>query len=78
MGTQKPPKSQKNEVPKSIKIQNDLKEPPKADLHRFGVARTFKKQSKKESKMIFESEITDFLESAYFIGPADARRGSST
>ena len=50
LGTQKSPKSQKNEAPKSIKIQNDLKEPPKADLHRFGVARSFKKHSKMNPK----------------------------
>ena len=50
LGTQKSPKSQKNEVQKSIKIQNDLKEPPKADLHRFGVPRSLKKHQKMTPK----------------------------
>ena len=49
-GTPKSSKSQKNEVQKSIKIQNDLKEPLKADLHRFGVARSSKKHSKMNPK----------------------------
>ena len=50
LGTQKSSKSQKNEVQKSIKIQNDLKEPPKADLHRFGVPRDLKKHQKMTPK----------------------------
>ena len=42
----KSPKSQKNEIRKSIKNQNDLKEPPRADLKGFGVPRDLKKHQK--------------------------------
>ena len=37
-------KVKKNEVWKSVKMHKDAKEPPKADLYRFGVARSFKKR----------------------------------
>ena len=50
----------KNEIRKSIEIQNNLKEPRKADLGGFGVARSFKnhqkmtpKQSSEVKKLIF-------------------------
>ena len=55
-GTPKSPKSQKNEVQKSIKIQNDLKEPLKA----ISGCQKLHKAFKNESKMTFESETTDF------------------
>ena len=58
--TPKSSKSEKNEIRKSIKNQNDFKEPPKADLQAFGAARTLKitkkmilKRSPKMKKMIF-------------------------
>ena len=50
LGTQKSSKSQRNDVQKSIKIQNDLKEPPRADLKGFGVPRDLKKHQKMTPK----------------------------
>ena len=50
LGTPKQSKSQKNEVRKSIKNQNDLKEPPRADLEGFGVPRDLKKHQKMTPK----------------------------
>ena len=50
LGTPKSSKSQKNEVRKSIKNQNDLKEPPRADLKGFGVPRDLKKHQKMTPK----------------------------
>ena len=50
LGTQQSQKSQKNEVHKSIKIHNDLKEPPKADLEGFGVPRDLKKHQEMTPK----------------------------
>ena len=50
LGTQKSPKSQKNEVQKPMKKQKDSKEPLEADVYRFGVARDLKKHSKMTPK----------------------------
>ena len=47
LGSQKSLKSQKNGVRKLMKNQKDSKEPPKADLHRSGVARSSKMRSKR-------------------------------
>ena len=35
-------KSQKDEIQKSVKTQNDFKEPPRADLKGLGMARSIK------------------------------------
>ena len=43
-------KTQKNDVQKTIKNQNDLKEPPRADLEGFGVPRDLKKHQKMTPK----------------------------
>ena len=49
-GTPKSSKSRKNEVRKSIKNQNDLKEPPRADLKGLWVPRDLKKHQKMTPK----------------------------
>ena len=44
LGDSKITKKSKNEVQKSMKKPKDSKEPPKSDLYRFGMARSFKKR----------------------------------
>ena len=50
LGDPKIIKKSNNDIQKLIKIQNDLKEPPRADLEGFGVPRDLKKHQKMTPK----------------------------
>ena len=72
LGSQNSAKCQKNEHQKSRKNQNDLKEPPKADLDPFGLARNSKMRSKMTPK--WDSKVEKLICAKVHISSALPRR----
>ena len=72
--TPKSSKSQKNDIENSIKIQNDSKGPPRADLNGFGVARILESHEKVAPKPPSELKTLTF-EKVHISLPLPMREG---
>ena len=76
LGDPKIIKKLKKWCPKIDQISEWFKRASQSRFKRIWGAQRPQKASTNDSKMMLGSENTDFWESAYFIGPADARRAS--